>query len=849
MKFIIFGKLYAYIDMNRKFLSIAAVACSLLFMCGRAYAQMTDEAILSYIAEGVAAGKTNSQIGNELLAKGVTVTQAKRLIQAYKADGGANSFSSAKMSSQLDQTRTGRKQIEQNLTVRSERNVVVDDQEGVTDQEQTGADSAGQKTSKDADKTDLKSKKTAKKVIYGHDLFKTRNLSFEPNQNLATPGSYILGPGDEVIVDVWGVNEATIRQTITSDGKIYISQVGPVELSGLSIDAATAKLKKVLSSKYSLGGANSASKISVSLGNVRSIQVHIMGEVKVPGTYRLSSLSTVFHALYLANGVSDLGSLRNIRISRDGKVVSTSDIYSFLFEGTDGGNVSLKDGDIIMVPPYESLVEVSGGVKRPMYYEVKEGESLQSVLNYAGGLVSNAHTEEVTVERKNAAEGSVFTVQAAQLDSFGVQDGDIVYVYTNKQEDVYKNRIEIKGSVVRPGVYALGGDIATVRQLVEHAGGLLEDAFTSRAQIIREKADRSLEIQAVAIGAIMDGTSEDITLRKNDVVIISNSTEIDVKGDLTINGFVMNPGDYQFADNMTVEDLILLAGGLSDGATSARVDVSRRIVDFKSEQASETLAEVFSFTIADGLMVEGTPNFILKPYDIVSVRRSPTYKEQCNVRVSGEATFPGEYTLQSNKERLSDIFKRMGGATPNGYIEGAMLRRKVSEDERNVRRNMVNMVKRGGNRKDSTLVNKLKINETYTIGINLEEALKRPGSDSDVVLHDGDELIIPSITNTVRIQGEVMYPNAVNYLPGKNVKYYIKQAGGFSNEAKRAKVYVVYMNGKVSVGSTAKIIPGCEVIVPSRPERQKTTIGEWIGIGTAAASVATMAATIANLVK
>ncbi len=817
--------------MNCKFLTATVAFSVTFFSCISAYAQMSDEAILNYVADGVAAGKTNSQIGNELLAKGVTVSQAKRLMQQYKEEGGANSFGSARISSQLDQTRTGRKQAAAPQNAGRSKAADLSDSSAVKES------------------SSLLKKESKAKVIYGHDLFTAKNLSFEPNQNMATPGSYVLGPGDELIIDVWGVNEATIRQTVTSEGKIYISQVGPVELSGLTIDEAVVRLKKALSSKYSLGGSNPASKLSVTLGNIRSIQVNVMGEVKVPGTYRLSSLSNVFHALYRAGGVSDIGSLRNIQILRDGKIAGTADIYRYLFSGSDGGNISLKDGDAIVVPPYSALVEVKGGIKRPMLYEITKDENLAEVIMYAGGFTSDAYPDELSVERKDGAEGAVYTVRADRFGTFDTKDGDIITVYTNAQNDIYRNRVEIKGSVTRPGVYALGDGIATVRQLVEHAGGLLDDAFMTRAQIIREKADRSLEIKAIAIGAIMSGAAEDVMLRKNDVLVVSNATEIDMKGDLTINGFVINPGDYQYADGMTVEDLILLAGGLSDGATGARVDVSRRIADFTSDKASDTLAEVFSFTVSEGLMVDGDPEFTLQPFDIVSVRRSPVYKEQITVRISGEATFPGEYTLQSNKERLSDIFRRMGGVTPNGYINGAMLRRKVSEDERNVRRNMETMIKRGGNRKDSTMVNKLKISDTYTIGINLAEALKHPGTDADVVLHDGDELIIPSVTNTVRIQGEVMYPNAVNYLPGKNVRYYIKQAGGYSNDAKRSKVYVVYMNGEVSVGRGARIVPGCEVIVPSRPERREMSVGEWLSISTSAASIATMVATITNILR
>lgn len=826
--------------MIRRIFPVLVLSAALFMSAVPASAQMTDEAIISYIAKGIADGKSQSQIGNELLAKGVTMSQAKRLIQQYKVDGGNSSFESVKVSSQIDQAVKGRKTAQtRNSIVRTKEDI----DEGIDEMDAPSIDKIKYL------KTDSEDSTTVAKMIYGHDLFRAKGLSFEPNQNMATPGSYVLGPGDELVIDVWGMNEASMRETITSEGKIYISQIGPVELSGLTIDQATEKLRKILSRKYSLGGANPASQISVTLGNIRSIQVNVMGEVKVPGTYRLSSLSSVFHALYRAKGVSDIGSLREIMILRDGKIVAKADIYSYIFNGTDGGNIALKDGDAIIVPPYKSLVEVKGGVKRPMFYETSDDDTLESLLNYAGGFTSTAFPQEVTIQRHDSAEGSVYTIQNADYGNFKVRDGDVLTVYTNNQMDVFKNRITIKGNVMRPGVYALGGDIATLRQLVEHAGGLLENAFLSRAQIVREKADRSLELKAVAIGAIMKGEAEDVTLRKNDVVIISSVADLEVKGDLTINGFVVTPGDYAYAEGMSVEDLILLAGGLSDGAKSARVDVSRRIVDDNSMQASDTLALVFSFTIAEGLMVDGDPDFTLEPYDVVSVRRSPSYKAQSIVRVSGEVNFPGEYALTSNNERLSDVFKRVNGATPNGYIGGAMLRRKISEDERNVRRNMVNMMKRGGNRRDSVMVNKLKVNETYTIGIDLQQALDNPGSDADVVLHDGDELVIPSNTNTVRIQGEVMYPNSVNYLPGKPVRYYVHQAGGFSNEAKRSKVYVVYMNGKVSVGATAKIVPGCEVVVPSRPERQKMSVGEWLGIGTSAASLATMIATIVNLIK
>lgn len=828
--------------MYKKYLLI--VLGAIVMSMTAANAQMTDQAIITYITQGLAAGKTQSQIGAELMAKGVTASQAKRLMQTYKnsqvgdlTTTGTNLLDETTSVATKGRKRSGSKNTAGNAM---DRDSLLNKQTTILDQ--TDEDKKAKK--------ELEEKGQKVIEIYGHDLFKNPRLSFEPNDNMATPANYVIGPGDELIIDVWGLNEATLKEQVSPEGRIILAQVGPVNVGGLTIEQATKKIRTALSAKFSLGGSNPESKMSVTLGNVRSIQVNVLGEVKTPGTYRLSSLTTLFNALYRAGGVTSIGSLRNVQVFRGGKLVCAADIYRFLFDGSTEGNIALRDGDVVIVPSYQYLVEVKGGVKRPMYYESLPGESVGSILTYAGGFSSSAFHDAVSIERVDGTSGKVYTIKSDEFGNFSLMDGDIITVYTNKQKNLFDNRVEIKGTVLRPGVYALGNDIATVKQLVDHAGGLLENSFRLRAQILRENDDRSLSIQAVPIGAIMDGTAPDVLLRKNDVLMVANTNEIDVKGNLTISGFVMEPGEYEFADNMSIEDLILIAGGLESGASSVRVDVARRINIANSSEASDTLAQVFSFGIKDGLMVDGDPSFTLQPYDVVAVRKSPTYVEQKRVRISGEVTFAGEYTLVSNAERLSDLFKRAGGATPNGYIEGAMLRRKVSEDERNVRRNMVNIVKRGGaNKTDSLKMEKLKINETYTIGINLDQAIANPGSMYDVVLHDGDELIIPSLTNTVRVQGEVLYPNSVGFIPGKTVGYYVRQAGGFSNDARRAKVYVVHMNGKVSSGLGSKVDAGSEIIVPSRPERQKMTAGEWIGIGTSAASITTMIATIVNVIR
>lgn len=815
--------------MLKRTISIIISAMLLGSVCS--FAQMTDDAVLTYVMQGINAGKSRQQLSAELLAKGVTAAQAKRVLQKYKENSSDEDGIPNIKTKTLDVT-------SRELRDRSAVSASFVDEHKIKEDEES-----------DTVKTVVLKNEGKKVVIYGHDIFRKNKLSFEPNVNSATPRDYILGPEDEVIIDVWGVNEVSIKQKISPEGRIIISQVGPVVLSGLTIDQAENKLKKTLSAKYSLAGSNPPSHMSLTLGKIRTIQVHVMGEVKTPGTYRLSSLSSVFNALYFAGGITDIGSVRNIKVSRNGEVISTVDLYSLMFEGTKGGNISLCDDDVIVVPPYYALVETEGGFKRPMYYEIMPGDNVADVVKFTGGFLSAAYDKEVLVQHRNGTKGDVRSVVCEEFDKVAVKDGDIITAYVNDQRTLYENMVQIKGCVSRPGTYELGGDIATLRQLVERAGGPLEEAYLDRAQLIRELENRQLEIKAVALGAILSGKADDIMLRPNDVLIISDELKLEPKGDLKIVGYVRNPGNYEYAENTTVQDLILLAGGLEDGASLAKVDVSRRIIDTKSLESTDTLAHIFSFSMENGLIVEGEPDFYLKPYDIVSVRKSPSYIEQKRVRVSGEATFPGEYTLVTNEERISTLFNRAGGATVNAYIGGAMLKRKVTEDERNVRRNLVNLLKKGGNRRDSTMVDKLKISETYSIGINLDKALASPGCADDLILHDGDELIVPSLTNTVRIQGEVMYPNAVNFIPGKAVDYYIRQAGGYSNEAKRTKVYVVHMNGKVSVGRGAKIYAGDEVIVPIRPERQKTTVGEWIGIGTAAASVTTMIATIVSLMR
>lgn len=788
---------------------------SLLFffiMCAcPVMAQMSDSQIVSYARQAATQGKSGSQIGQELLSRGATAGQIENLLGRIGKDDTENGSLSE--------------------SVNGNKTVTVDDSHvRVTDPVPLV------ENIKDVPESD---------GIFGHDVFTAGGmLSFEPNENMATPRNYVIGPGDEIIIDVWGESEATIKSVVSAEGRINISQIGPVQLSGLTIEQATGKLRSVLSRKYLISGQDSDSKISVTLGNMRSIKVNVLGEVKIPGTYRLSSLSTVFNALYNAGGITPIGSMRAVRVVRGGEIVSTLDLYDYLFDGSDHANVALRDDDAIIVPSYSSIVTVQGGVKRPMKYEMLPGEPVSRLLEYAGGFASNANTGELVVERKDGQRGSVMLVPDSGFDSFALLDGDKVSVNVN-QTELFENMVTVNGCVMRPGTYALGDGIATVRQLVNHAGGLLDDAFLARAQIVREKSDRSLELLSVAIGAIMDGSETDVILKRNDILTIANVNEIEQKGNVRISGYVNNPGEYTFFEGMGVEDLILLAGGLKDGASTLKADVSRRIDVSDSSCASDTLARVFSIDFKDGLAVEGRPVFSLEPYDIVSIRKSPTYVPQKQVVISGEVNFPGSYTLETANERMSDLVRRAGYATPNAFIKGAFLKRRMLDVQLDARNKLLLLA---DNQLDS--INIISSDTlVYNVGIDLDRALDKPGSNFDVVLADGDELIVPPLINTVRIRGEVLYPNTVNYMPGMSAGRYIRQAGGFSNNARRHNVYVVYMNGKVAKGRCSKVQPGSEIVVPSKPERKSLSVGEWVGIGSTVASLSTVLITLLSLYR
>ena len=789
--------------------TIIFILSTLFLSSALAFAQMTDSQVVDYVKSGMAAGKSQEQMARELVARGVTREQLERLKEQY-SDSSAGSSGTAAV-----QTDTNPRQALGQIT-------------------QTGSQSAEQ-----APRTSN---------VFGVDIFRGRELSFEPNENIATPSDYVLGPGDELIIEIWGYNEASISQTISPEGRINISQIGPIYLNGLTINEASQKIKKALVSKYSsIGGDTPNTSVSVTLGRVRTIQVNVMGEVTTPGTYRLSSFATVFNALYNAQGVTDNGSLRAIKIVRGGKQIASVDFYGYLFNGKSDSDIRLKDGDIVIVPPYLNRVTVAGEVKRPMKYEMTGEENLSDLIRYAGGFSSNSYRENVNVARINGKERELSTVAAAGFGSFSLADGDSVNVA--KVLDRYTNRVSINGAVMRPGYYQIGGDVATLRQLIEKAGGLREDAFLKRAVVTRENDNLTHRTISVDLGAVMGGNVEDLLLHKNDIISVSSNSDVQDPGILSINGYVANPGTFQYSENTTVEDLILKAGGLLDGASTAKVDIARRIYNPESLEVTDQLGISLSVSIENGKFVSSDPSFRLQPYDVVSVRKSPGFRPQQFVKVSGEVAFPGTYNLLEVGERLSNIVVRAGGVTDHAYLKGATLKRAISEEEKKVLEAKKKLAARSAT-KDSLMVDD-ESEAYFNVAISLDQAVANPGSEYDIILKEGDELTVPEKLSTVKVSGAVMNPNVMSYVPGRSAREYINAAGGYGLRAKRSKAYIVYMNGSVAKAGRmgVKIEPGCEIIVPQKEEKQAMSTGEVMSIATSAASLSTVIITLVNLLK
>ena len=788
---------------------------------------MTDSQVAQFIQREMKAGTNQSQIVTKLVQRGVKVDQIRRVKAQYEKQ---QRQTATDVTTGASNDKVARLRQSPNATLTS-REILSLDSIGTTPLTEMDRALAVQDSVNVVEQN--------KKKVFGRDIFNNRALTFEPAMNIATPQNYLVGPGDQIIVDVYGASQRTVSETVSPDGTITIPGYGPIQLSGLSVSAAKEKLRSTLGSRYA------SSRINMTVGQTRSILINVMGEVKVPGTYTLSAFATVFHALYMAGGINDLGTLRNIKVFRGGHQISTVDIYDYILNGRMTGNVRLQDNDVIIVGPYDALVEIEGNVKRPMFYEMRKNESVSTLLKYAGGFSGNAYKKSVRLLRKTGRLKSVYNVEEFDMSSFQVDDGDVVSV--DSILDRYENMVEVKGAIFRPGLYQLGNEINSVRSLIQHAEGVTEDAFTNRGVMHRLKEDRTLEVIPVDVKGILAGTSPDIPLKNEDVLFIPTQSDLQQQRTLTIHGEVMYPGPYQYADNETLEDLILQAGGLTDAASTAKVDVSRRIVDPKATTSSKFIAKTYSFSLKDGFVIDGTPGFVLEPYDEVYVRRSPGYQAQRNITVSGEVLFEGEQTLSSKTQRLTDVIKAAGGVTPEAYVKGARLERRLNEDERARRSFLLKQLQSQISGSDSVAMNQLDLGDTYTVGIYLDKALENPGSEYDVVLREGDNLIVPEYNGTVKVSGNVMYPNTVVYHAGKNYKYYINQAGGYGNHAKKSKTWVIYQNGTMAqVGHGAKIEPGCEIVVPTKPKSDPARAQQWVSI---AQSVFSMAAMVTILIK
>lgn len=827
---------------------------------------MTDDQVVQFIMSQQENGESQQSIVSKLLQKGVTVDQIRRIKKKYEAQqtqpGAVDLTGSTISKASVNRMRTNKEKALDKI--RQDRGYMIQSQAELNEKPTKRMQAT--QMNDEISFLDIDSliyyqnyfKKDNSNEVFGRNIFNNEMINFETSMNIPTPSNYRLGAGDVIIIDIWGATQQTIDDTLSPDGTITIEGIGPLYLAGMTVSEANSYVRQ------KLGKFFSDSKISLTVGDMRSIQVQVMGEVAVPGTYTLSALSTVFNALYAAGGISDIGTLRSIKVYRNGKKITEVDVYDYILNGNLSGNVRLADNDIIVVGTYDCLVNIRGKVKRPMFYEMKKNESVATILNYAGGFTGDAYQDNIRLIRKSGREYSIYNISEFDRNGFLLHDGDSLYI--DSVIPRFSNMVEIKGAVFHPGMYQMDGKVKTVRELVNIAGGVTEDAFMARGVMHREKSDLSLEVLSVDIAGLLSGEVADIPLRKNDVLYIPSKNDMRPELTIKISGEVNFPGIYMYADNTTLEDIVIQAGGLTDAASMVKVDVYRRIKDPEATSHQEDITQTFSFSLKDGFVVDGTPGFVLMPFDEVNVRKSPVYTTQKNVSIEGAVNFEGEYAMSNENFRLSDLVKSAGGLSSYAYAKGARLLRKMTEEELNqreitLRSSQIQMYEESLRSSDKTidmahadsLMNlKLDLGETYHVAVNLEEAMKNPGGVEDVVMREGDLLSVPKYSSTVKISGEVMYPISVNYKKGKSLKYYIKHAGGYGNRAKKSRVYAIYMNGSVKLlnhSSSKDIEPGCEIVVPTKENKTRMTTPEVLSIGTSMASIATMIATLTNLFK
>ena len=797
------------------------------------FAQMTDNQVMNFVKNRVKAGASQSQITTQLMQRGVDIEQIRRIRKEYDAQ--INNRGTLKAASGSVSMETERMKGNSDGTTSQELTTA---RLGTTSEVYADAAEEHEEAENDVESMQRVQGETAGKRVFGHDQF--RRISV--NTNVPTPQNYVVGAGDQLVIDIYGESQKTLVHTISPEGTITVSGVGPIYVSGLTVAAAQNKIKATVGKHYQ------GSSVRLTLGKTRSIMVNIMGEVNNPGTYNMSSFATVFHAISMAGGIKPLGTLRNIKVYRGGRLVTVVDFYEYLLNGRLAGNINLEDDDVIHVEPYDCLVGITGNVKRPMFYEMRKTETVGTLLKYAGGYTGDAYKKSVRLVRQTGERYSVHNIDEFEMNAFTIDDGDAVSVDAILNR--YENMVEIRGAVFRPGQFNISGDVCSVRTLIQAADGLTEDAFLDHAIIHRLKADRTLEVIPIDVKGIMDGNVADVPLQNEDVVFIPTQDELRKERFFTITGEVMTPGTYEYAENTTIEDLIVQAGGLRDGASLARVDVSRRINNPYSTEKTRDIAETYQFDIKDGLVIKnGAEAFYLKPYDVVHVRRSPGYVMPKNIRVTGEVNYEGAFTLEKKNLRLTDAINMAGGVTPDAYVKGARLIRNMNDEERQRKQAVLDAIRNNLEEKDSISWNKMEMSNSYPIGIDLEKALKEPGGQYDIVLREGDRIDIPEYNGTVRISGDVQFPNTVTYVKGKGAKWYIENAGGYSESAKKKKAFIVYPNGMMDVlAKGTNVEPGSEIIVPSK-KKKHVDLSALTTISVALTPLTTIAALIAYLSK
>ena len=814
---------------------------------------VSDEQVVKMILAEQERGADEADIARKLLQSGATPSQIRRVKEKYEQEqNGLGAVDLTGKGAKSNRMRDG-KDADGNFVVSKEEKT-----DKKTDKKTQESEIQKGISFLDLDSVVYYQNLLKEKPgVFGRNLFNNELLTFEPAMNIPAPADYVLGAGDQVIIDVWGASQMTFDNLISPDGFIVIEGAGRVKLAGLTVAEADKYVNRILNEYYN------GSSVSLSIGETRNVKVEIVGEVVAPGSYTLSAFSTLFNALYMAGGISDLGTLREINVYRNGKSVSKIDVYDYILNGNNTGNIRLQDNDLIVVGPYNAIVNIQGKVKRPMMYEMKKDETLSKLLSYTGGLTGDAYDKNIRVIRKNGREYSIHTIEKAAFGSFSLVDGDSIYVDSIIPR--FSNMVEIKGAVFHPGMYQVDGNIRTVLDLIDVADGLCEDAFLARAVMHRRKADRRLEVLSVDIEGILNGTSPDVELRKEDVLFIPSMTEMRGQETLKISGEVNFPGVYEFAEHTTLEDFVLQAGGLTNVASTAKIDVYRRLYDPKSVVGCDTITEVFCFALKDGFVIDGTPGFELLPFDEVHVRKSPVNNPIKSVSVDGAVNFKGDYAMNSHNYRLSELVKDAGGFASAAYPQGARLYRKMSEEEKAQRENMIKQSQkqiyedalRSDKAFDMAISDSLinlnsALGDVYLLDIDLERAISEPGSESDIVLREGDRLTVPEYTGTVKISGEVRYPITVTYKEGKKLSYYVKHAGGYADRAKKNGVYAIYMNGgvkKISKLSSKDIQPGMEIVVPAKNLRKKLSTAEIVTIGSSAVSIATMVVSIVNLLR